>query len=63
MSNPKTTITGYLVLAGAVFYAIAHCAAAWHGVPGAVCLGSADAAALTMGLAGIGLIAAKDGGH
>ncbi len=63
MSNPKTTVTGYLVLLGAIFYAAAHCWQAWHGIPGATCLSAADVAALTMGGAGIGLISARDGGH
>ena len=53
MSNPKTTILGYLALAGAVITAVT-----------AILQGhTPDVASLLSALAGLGLIAAQDGGH
>lgn len=56
MNNPKTTTAGYLVLAAAVLVLVAHCLQG-------NCMGASDVTALMGALAGIGLIAAKDGGH
>lgn len=55
MSNPKTTIAGYLVLAAAVLTVAAHV------LTGTV--SSADFAAILPAITGLGLIAGKDGGH
>ena len=55
MSNPKTTIAGYLVLLAAMATVAAHV------LTGSVSL--ADFGAILPALTGIGLIAAKDGGH
>jgi hypothetical protein len=54
-TNPKTTITGYLVLVASVFIVIA------HGLSGS--LGAADLTALLGAAGGVGLISARDGGH
>jgi len=48
---------GYLLLIGAI------CAAAVHCLQGGPCLGAADLQALAAAAAGVGLIAARDGGH
>lgn len=55
MDNKKTTIAGYLILAASLATVVA------HALTGG--LGAADFAAVISGLTGIGLIAAKDGGH
>ncbi len=55
MNNPKTTITGYLILAASVLTVVA------HGLGGV--LSMADLTALAGAIGGIGLISAKDGGH
>jgi hypothetical protein len=54
-SNPKTTITGYLMLAASLFVVVA------HGFSGSLSL--ADMTALLGAAGGVGLISAKDGGH
>jgi hypothetical protein len=54
-SNPKTTITGYLMLAASLLMVVA------HGLSGV--LSMADLTALLGAVGGVGLIAAKDGGH
>lgn len=56
MTNPKTTIAGYLVLAATLLTVVAHLLTG-------VGLSGADLAAIPAALAGIGLIAASDGGH
>lgn len=53
MSNPKTTIAGYLLLAGAIITAVAQFLSG-H---------SPDVASVLTALTGVGLIAAADGGH
>lgn len=56
MKNPKTTIAGYLVIAGAVLYGIARF----------LQTGNIDANtlnAVVAALAGTGLVAGADGGH
>ena len=55
LSNPKTTIAGYLLLVGSAATLVAHL------LGGGVT--SADWTAVMSGLAGIGLIASADGGH
>ena len=54
-SNPKTTITGYLLLAASLFMVVA------HGLTGS--LSAADLTVLLGAAGGVGLISAKDGGH
>jgi len=54
-NNPKTSITGYLMLAASLLMVVA------HGLSGA--LGGADLTALLGAAGGVGLISAKDGGH
>lgn len=54
-NNPKTTITGYLMLAASLLMVVA------HGLGGS--LGAADLTALLSAAGGVGLISAKDGGH
>ena len=54
-NNPKTTITGYLMLAASLLMVLA------HGFSGA--LSMADLTALFGAAGGVGLISAKDGGH
>ncbi len=54
-NNPKTTITGYLMLAASLLMVVA------HGLSGS--LGGADLTALLGAAGGVGLISAKDGGH
>ena len=58
MSNPKTTIAGYLTLVIAVLTVVSHVL-----VSGVGALGQADLTAVMVALAGIGFIAAADGGH
>lgn len=55
MNNPKTTIAGYLVVAGAVLTVVAHVLTGG--------LTQADFSAVMAALAGIGLVFAADGGH
>lgn len=55
MSNPKTTITGYLMLAASLLVVVS------HGLSGSLSI--ADLTALLGAAGGVGLIAAKDGGH
>ncbi len=55
LNNPKTTITGYLMLAASLLMVVA------HGLSGALSL--ADLTALLGAAGGVGLISAKDGGH
>lgn len=55
LNNPKTTITGYLMLAASLFTVIA------HGLSGS--LSAADLTALLGAVSGVGLISAQDGGH
>ncbi len=55
LNNPKTTITGYLVLAASLLMVAA------HGLSGG--LSMADLTALFGAAGGVGLISAKDGGH
>jgi hypothetical protein len=55
INNPKTTITGYMVLAASLLMVVA------HGLSGS--LGAADLTALLGAAGGVGLISAKDGGH
>ena len=55
MHNPKTTITGYAVLLGALVTLVSHLLA------GAI--GASDITAVLAALSGIGLITASDGGH
>lgn len=55
MSNPKTTIAGYLLLAASVFTLAAHL------LTGNI--GAADFSLVMTGLTGLGLIGASDGGH
>jgi hypothetical protein len=55
LSNPKTTVTGYLMLAASLLMVVA------HGLTGA--LSMADMMALLGAAGGVGLISAKDGGH
>ncbi len=54
-TNPKTTITGYLMLAASLFMVVA------HGLSGSLSAG--DLTALLGAAGGVGLISAKDGGH
>jgi hypothetical protein len=54
-SNPKTTITGYLMLAASLLTVVA------HGLGGGLSAG--DLAALLGAAGGVGLISARDGGH
>ena len=54
-NNPKTTITGYLMLAASLFMVVA------HGLTGS--LSAADLTAVLGAAGGVGLISAKDGGH
>lgn len=54
-NNPKTTITGYLMLAASILMVVA------HGFSGA--LSMADLTAVLGAAGGVGLISAKDGGH
>jgi hypothetical protein len=54
-SNPKTTITGYLMLAASLLMVVA------HGLSGALSI--TDLTALLGAAGGVGLISAKDGGH
>jgi hypothetical protein len=54
-NNPKTTLTGYLMLAASLLMVVA------HGLSGS--LGGADLTALLGAAGGVGLISAKDGGH
>lgn len=56
MKNSKTTISGYLILAATIFTVVAHFLSTGS-------ISSADFAAIPSALAGIGLIAAADGGH
>ena len=53
MKNKRTTIAGYLLLAGAVLTAGAQVLSG----------GTPDVAAVLTALTGIGFIAASDGGH
>ena len=55
MTNPKTTYAGYAVLLGALGYLVAHLLAGT--------LSMMDVQAVLAALGGVGLIAAKDGGH
>lgn len=55
MTNPKTTIAGYLLLAASVLTLAA------HGLTGN--LGAGDLSLVMTGLTGVGLIGARDGGH
>jgi len=55
LNNPKTTITGYLMLAASLLMVVA------HGLGGA--LSMADLTALLGAVGGVGLISARDGGH
>lgn len=55
LSNPRTTIPGYLLLLASAATLVAHL------LGGGVT--SADWTSVMSGLVGIGLIAAKDGGH
>lgn len=55
LSNPKTSIPGYLLLVSAVLTLAAH---AWSGN-----IGSADWTTVMQALVGVGLISAQDGGH
>lgn len=54
-NNPKTTVTGYLMLAASLLMVVA------HGLSGV--LSAADITALLGAAGGVGLISAKDGGH
>jgi hypothetical protein len=54
-NNPKTTITGYLMLAASLLMVVA------HGLSGTLSI--ADLTALLGAAGGLGLISAKDGGH
>jgi hypothetical protein len=58
VKNPKTTIAGYITLTIAVLTVVSHVLTA--GIGG---LGAGDIAAIMAALAGVGLIAASDGGH
>lgn len=56
MKNPRTTIAGYLVIAGALAYGVAHF----------LSTGTIDAEtlkAVVTAVAGTGLVAGADGGH
>lgn len=55
LNNPKTTLTGYFMLAASVLMVVA------HGLTGA--LSMADLTALLGAAGGVGFITAKDGGH
>lgn len=55
MSNPKTTIPGYLMLAASLIVLVAHI------MTGGLVIG--DVTAVMGALGGIGLVCAKDGGH
>ncbi len=55
LNNPKTTIAGYFLLGAAVLTVVAHM------MTGAGITG--DLPALIAALAGVGLVAARDGGH
>lgn len=55
MSNPKTTIAGYLLVAASVLTLAA------HALTGE--LGTGDLSLVLSALTGLGLIAAKDGGR
>ena len=57
-SNPKTTIAGYLTLAIAVLTVAVHVLTGGFGA-----IGSQDIPSVLAALAGLGLIAAQDGGH
>lgn len=57
MSNKKTTIAGYISLAGAVLYLIASV------LTGSGIDASVGAVIAALGSGGIGLISASDGGH
>jgi hypothetical protein len=54
-NNPKTTMTGYLMLAASLLMVVA------HGLTGT--LSMTDLTALLGAAGGVGLISAKDGGH
>jgi len=58
MRNPKTTIAGYLALAIAILTTAQHVLTGGFGA-----LGAQDLPAIMAALAGVGLIAASDGGH
>jgi hypothetical protein len=55
LNNPKTTVTGYLILAASLLMVVA------HGLGGGISM--ADLTALAGAAGGLGLISAKDGGH
>ena len=55
MVNPKTTVAGYCLIGAAVL------TAAGHALTGGLTM--ADVQSLIAGLAGLGLVMAKDGGH
>lgn len=55
MTNPKTTVAGYLLIVASV------ATAASHFLTGG--LTSADLSSVLAALAGIGLVMSKDGGH
>ena len=55
MSNPKTTIAGYLILVSSIITFVAHF------LSGTV--GQADFGLVLSALTGLGLVAASDGGH
>lgn len=55
MLNPKTTVLGYIIIAGAVAKLILDLL---HGAPV-----ESDIGAIVAALAGAGLVVAKDGGH
>ena len=56
MNNPKTTILGYVVLAGCILVLAQKF---WHGEP----VGYTDIQAALAFLTGLGLVSASDGGH
>ena len=55
MQNPRTSISGYVLLAASVLTLVAHVLTGQFG--------AGDITLVMSALAGIGLIAAKDGGH
>jgi hypothetical protein len=55
MNNPKTSIAGYLIILASVATLVSHL------LGGGLTL--ADVTALVTALGGVGLVAAKDGGH
>lgn len=57
VQNPKTTVVGYLVLAGAVIKLVTEL------VQGNFSAAVTDYPTVMAALAGVGLVMAKDGGH